>query len=96
MSDRENIIKNLEICASGYCEGCTYHKPGGLSLGCWNVLMTDAAKLLKEQDKPLLHKYKRKKHCTSVGYDCRECTYHHWVFDCENMTFTNRCKYDRR
>lgn len=50
MNDRKNIVKNLEICASGYCEGCTYYKPGGLNLGCWNGLMIDAAKLLKEQE----------------------------------------------
>ena len=42
--------------------------------------------------KRLLHRYKRRKHCASVGYDCRECIYHHWVFNHENMTFTNECK----
>lgn len=50
MTGRENIVKNLEICASGCCEGCTYYKPGGMNLGCWNKLMSDAAKLLKEQE----------------------------------------------
>lgn len=50
MSDRENVIKNLVICTSGYCEGCTYHKPGGMHLGCWNILMKDVARLLKEQE----------------------------------------------
>ena len=44
----------------------------------------------------LLHKYKRRKHCALVGYNCSECIYHHWVFDRENMTFENRCKYDGR
>lgn len=51
MSDRENVIKNLEICTSGYCEGCTYRKPGGLGLNldCLHRLMMDAAELLNEQ-----------------------------------------------
>lgn len=49
MSDRENVIKNLEICTSGYCKGCTYHKPDALNFGCWDKLMKVAAELLKEQ-----------------------------------------------
>lgn len=50
MIDREKVIKNLEICASGYCEGCTYYKPGCLNLGCLNRLKMDVLVLLKEQE----------------------------------------------
>lgn len=49
MTDREIVIKNLEICVSGYCKGCTYDKPGSLSDGCWTELIMDALALLKEQ-----------------------------------------------
>ena len=50
MADREIVIKNLEICVSGYCKGCTYDKPGSLSDGCWTELMMDAFAILKEQE----------------------------------------------
>ena len=49
MVEREKVIKSLEKCASGKCEGCIYYEPGNIHPGCWDTLMMDAAILLKEQ-----------------------------------------------
>ena len=54
MSDREKVIKGLEMCISPYeCspDDCPYYiRPNNESGLCWDRLMTDALALLKEQE----------------------------------------------
>lgn len=77
MANRKNVIKNLEICTSGYCEGCTYYKPGAMNIGCWNRLMVNAAKLLKEQETVTWCK-----DCKYSNLYCTEDTHGEWLFEC--------------
>ena len=58
MSDRENVIKDLEICAGNSCEGCTHYEPYSTDINCSDRLMMDAAKLLKGQEEQIKNRDK--------------------------------------
>ena len=53
MSDREKVIRGLEVCTSDFCsEECPYYQCDGLS--CHDPLMRDTLALLKEQEPRVL------------------------------------------
>lgn len=57
MSDREKVIKCMEMCISSYeCspDDCQYYdRPRNESGLCWDRLMADAIALLKEQEEKI-------------------------------------------
>lgn len=53
MTDRETVIKGLEMCRVGHCDyRCPYNS---INVGCTNQLFDDAIALVKKQEvKPVL------------------------------------------
>lgn len=50
MTDRNKVIKGLEVCIGMDCTECQYGKEGHGHKDCIERLCTDALSLLKEQD----------------------------------------------
>ena len=68
MTDREKVIKGLEMCIMHYCDECPFDD----EKGCFDKLMDRAIALLKEQEAVPPIPYHRSDG-TIFKYECRKC-----------------------